>query len=425
MTHKFNIRWILVLLIGLLALVGCGVLDVAQDEQAVAATEANTVQISQAVAQQSTLEAELETLRAQVAELSGDLNAQASAADSAETIQIQNADTPAAIPSSTMGLDLQTSLTALYDNVNPSVVFIVVGTTQGLGGSGSGFVYDANGHIVTNNHVVADAANIEVVFADGTRSDAELIGTDVDSDLAVIRADTLASDARPLPLSSMAAVDVGQFAVAIGNPFGEQGSMSLGIISGLGRSLTSQRVLDGTGGSYQLPQVIQTDAPINPGNSGGPLLNLNGEVIGVNSAIRTETGENSGVGFSIPVDAVSNIVPELIAEGDYTYPFLGLSFIREEAKVRIIEQMGIEGSFGAYVGSATPGGPAASAGIQGADATGFGGDLIVALDGSLIKDFDDLNAYLVFNTKPDQEIDATVIRDGEEIIIPITLGARP
>ena len=431
MIHRFKLRWVTVLLIGLLALVGCGVLDVAQDEQAIAATEANTVQISQAVAQQSTLEAELASLRAQVAELSGELDVQGSvineidSEDSAEIVQIQNDDTPAAIPSSTMGLDLQNSLTALYDNVNPSVVFIVVGTTQGLGGSGSGFVYDADGHIVTNNHVVANAANIEVVFADGTRSDAELIGTDVDSDLAVIRAETLASDARPLPLSSMAAVDVGQFAVAIGNPFGEQGSMSLGIISGLGRSLTSQRVLDGTGGSYQLPQVIQTDAPINPGNSGGPLLNLNGEVIGVNSAIRTETGENSGVGFSIPVDAVNNIVPELIAEGEYTYPYLGLSFIREEAKVRIIEQMGIEGSFGAYVGSAATGGPAASAGIQGADATGFGGDLIIALDGSVIKDFDDLNAYLVFNTKPEQEIDATVIRDGEEIVIPIVLGARP
>ena len=186
-------------------------------------------------------------------------------------------------------------------------------------GSGSGFVYSAEGYIVTNSHVVADADTFEVVFANGQRESADLIGADVDADLAVIKVDELPGGVEPLPLAEPGNLRVGQFVAAIGNPFGEQGSMSLGIVSGLDRSLRSQRE-GGVGSQYSLPEVIQTDAPINPGNSGGPLLNLKGEVVGVNAAIRTLTGTNSGVGFSIPVDAVRQIVPSLIRTAPTSTP---------------------------------------------------------------------------------------------------------
>ncbi|NDJ34126.1 MAG: trypsin-like serine protease, partial [Chloroflexi bacterium] len=214
-------------------------------------------------------------------------------------------------------LAFEQTLTGLYASANPSVVFIIIPQV----GGGSGFVYSDEGYIVTNNHVVEDGSRYEVVFANGERAFAELVGADVDSDLAVLQVENLPEGVEPLPLADPAETAVGQFVVAIGNPFGEQGSMSLGIISGLGRSLASQRLLE-TGSSYSLPGVVQTDAPINPGNSGGPLLNLEGEVVGVNSAIATTTGTNSGVGFAIPVAAVRQIVPVLIEAGTYTYPYM-------------------------------------------------------------------------------------------------------
>ncbi|HEX6387524.1 MAG TPA: trypsin-like peptidase domain-containing protein, partial [Anaerolineae bacterium] len=215
--------------------------------------------------------------------------------------------------------ELETSLTTLYQQVNQAVVYIIVPPFS----TGSGFVYSADGYIVTNNHVVSGGSTYEIVFANGERRSAELVGTDVDSDLAVLQVGDLPDGVTPLALGDSNALQVGQLAVAIGNPFGAQGSMSLGIISGLGRSLASQREEQEIGGSYSLPQVIQTDAPINPGNSGGPLLNMAGEVIAVNSAIASITGTNSGVGFSIPVNAVKRIVPELISDGAYNYSYLG------------------------------------------------------------------------------------------------------
>ncbi|HFC11507.1 MAG TPA: trypsin-like serine protease, partial [Anaerolineae bacterium] len=277
---------------------GCALLDQAKEDQqqvlvAAETATAETVAISQQREQQANLAQDIAALKQEVTSLSTQLAAQKEAQDIAvlyaENSTIQSEPEPVVVQTEPVNvqpapytLDLQDTLTALYDKVNPSVVFIVVANQQGLGSSGSGFVYDREGHIVTNNHVIRDAVDIEVVFSDGTRSSAEIVGSDVDSDLAVIRVEQLPVGVDPIPLSSMENIDVGQFAVAIGNPFGEQGSMSLGIISGLGRNLKSQRILDNTNGSYQLPQVIQTDAPINPGNSGGPLLNLEGEVIGIN-----------------------------------------------------------------------------------------------------------------------------------------------
>lgn len=316
--------------------------------------------------------------------------------------------------------DLQSALVNLYQQANPAVVFVIVP----LLGSGSGFVYSEDGYIVTNNHVVDGGSSFEVVFASGERQEAELIGRNVDSDLAVIKVKALPDGVAPLALATPESIQVGQFVAAIGNPFGEQGSMSLGIISGLGRSLPSQRTLT-TGSSYSLPEVIQTDAPINPGNSGGPLLNLDGEVIGVNSAIASRTGTNSGVGFSIPVAAVRQIVPELIENGGYVFPYMGAGFDEE---VSLIEQTdyGLSQTQGAYVLNITTGSPADEAGLVAAStATGRGGDLIVAIDGQPINNFSDLNSYLVFHTSVGQTIDLTVLRDGREIVLPLTLGERP
>ena len=328
-------------------------------------------------------------------------------------------------------ISLQDTLMAVYREANPSVVYIVVTSGTGFaasGGSGSGFVYgepdgSGAGYIVTNNHVVEAGDSYEIVFSNGDRESGELVGTDPDSDLAVLRVESLPDGVAPIPLANDP-VAVGQLAVAIGNPFGEQGSMSFGIISGLDRSLPSQRTTT-TGSTYSLPQVIQTDAPINPGNSGGPLLNLQGEVIGVNAAIATTTGTNSGVGFSIPVDVVKRVAPSLISEGKVTYSYMGVSF-DGEISLSELDLYGISQTRGAYVISVTPGSPADQAGLVGADIqTGQGGDLIIAIDGQPINDFSDLNSYLVLHTEVGQTLELTVLRDGQTLTLPLTLGARP
>lgn len=322
---------------------------------------------------------------------------------------------------------LQSTLVDLYQHVNPSVVHILVYTSNNDAvplGSGSGFVFDEFGRIVTNNHVVEDGDVFEVVFSNGSRKRAEVIGRDVDSDLAVIEVEELPPNIIPLSLGNSDELQVGQFVIAIGNPFGEQGSMSLGIISGLGRSLESQRQLDDSTGRYSLPQVVQTDAPINPGNSGGPLLNLEGEIVGVNSAIRSNTGVNSGVGFSIPVNAVRRIIPRLIESGIYLYSYLGVQI--RSLNLNLQEEFDLPRPSGAYVIDITEDSPADEAGLIAArDGDGQNGDLIIAIDGEPIQDTESLISYLVFHTDVGQTIEITVIRDGETIELPVTLGARP
>ncbi len=316
--------------------------------------------------------------------------------------------------------ELEQALISLYQQTNPAVVYIIVPPL----GSGSGFVFGKDGTIVTNNHVVDGGSSYEVVFSNGERRSAELIGQDVDSDLAVIQVEDLPEATEPLPLASPDEIQVGQFVVAIGNPFGEQGSMSLGIISGLNRSLSSRRG-SGTGGSYSLPAVIQTDAPINPGNSGGPLLNLEGEVVGVNSAIATSTGTNSGVGFSIPVAAIARIVPSLIEHGLVDYPYIGAAF-DDELSLSDQGTYGISQFQGAYVLSVTTGSPADEAGLIAANSNnGRGGDLVVAIDDQAINNFSDLNSYLVFETIVGQTIEIQVLRAEGRVTLSLTLGSRP
>lgn len=344
----------------------------------------------------------------------------------AETAEVVTNEQPTAaqIPPNAEMLLLEDRLIELYEQINPSVIHIFVFQENFPIGTGTGFIIDEEGHAVTNNHVVAQGDRFEVAFPGGERREATLTGSDVDSDLAVLRVEELPADAVPIPLGNSNELKVGQFVVAIGNPFGQESSMSLGIVSGLERSLRSQRILEG-GGQYSLPQVIQTDAPINPGNSGGPLLNLEGEVVGVNAAIRSETGANTGVGFSIPVNAVSRIVPALIADGEYVYPYLGVS-IFDAIDLNAQDVLGLPQTNGAYVTTVLPGGPADEAGIVGSGGNSLtGGDFIIAIDEQQVNEFGDLISYLVFETEVGQTVTLTIIRDGETIELPVEIGARP
>lgn len=322
---------------------------------------------------------------------------------------------------------LEEALTTLYRRANPAVVYILVTDSEVspflTGSSGSGFVYHRDGLIVTNSHVTDMGDVYEVVFWNGERQLAELMGADADSDLAVLRVAALPDGVRPLRLAERS-VEVGQLVVAIGSPFGEQGSMSLGIVSGLGRSLPSQRAAT-SGGIYALPGVIQTDAPINPGNSGGPLLSLAGEVIGVNTAIASVTGVGSGVGFAIPAAVVRRVVPALIEAGEVVYPYVGATFDNDLtlAKQALYELPQVQG---AYVLDVVPGGPADRAGVIPADPrTGRGGDLIIAIDGRPVNSFSDLNAYLVLEGVVGDSVGVKVLRGGREVDLEITLGRRP
>lgn len=353
-------------------------------------------------------------------------------AQAVATVQAQNgASVPGAQPATISApvtpvtTDLEAAIVNVYERANPAVVFIVSSQGTLRLGSGSGFLYDNSGNIVTNNHVIAEADSYEVQFWDGSRQRAELIGQDVDSDLAVLHVDAVPANVEALPLADFNALRVGQFVVALGNPFEEQGSLSFGIISGLGRSIISQRLAE-NGGFYSLPEVIQTDAPINPGNSGGPLLNLSGQVVGVNSAIRSSTGLNTGVGFAIPVAAVQRIVPSLIETGVYAYPYMGIGSSGGAIDLERQERLGLPEPYGVYVTSVTPGSPAEDAGVIPAEsAETRGGDLIVGIDDRTVHEFSDLLSYLVFHTEVGQTINLSIIRDGEAITVPLTLSERP
>jgi S1-C subfamily serine protease len=329
----------------------------------------------------------------------------------------------------------QEALVSLYESVMPGIVSIQVVGNQG-GSLGSGIVYDDQGHILTNYHVVEGAQQLEVDFTSGYKIYGTVIGTDLDSDLAIVKVNAPASELHPLPLGDSSTLQVGQTVVAIGNPFGLSGTMTTGIISALGRTLDSVREAPGTGGNFfTAGDIIQTDAAINPGNSGGPLFNLNGEVIGINRAIRTTnfttTGEpvNSGIGFAVAINIVKRVTPSLIANGKYDYPYLGISSL-PDLSLTEIDALGLQSFTGAYVTSVNPGGPADKAGIRAGDQTtstglNAGGDLITAIDGQTIHNFDDLLRYLINNKVPGDTVVLTVMRGQEKVDIPVTLDKRP
>jgi len=328
---------------------------------------------------------------------------------------------------------LDGSLEALYEKYSPGVVSLQFTTAEGSG-QGTGFVIDKEGHIVTNYHVASGIDQLEVHFSSGLKVYGQVIGSDMDSDLAVIKVDVDPSELVPLTLGDSNLIKVGQTVVAIGNPYGLSGTMTVGVVSARGRVLDSMRQT-AAGTYYSSGDTIQTDALINPGNSGGPLLNLNGEVIGVNRAIQTAglsvTGDaiNTGIGFAISSNIVRKVVPSLIEKGSYAYPYLGMTSY-SSMSLAMMEALELPQSTGAYVSSVVEGGPAATAGIRGgtmeSSVQGLlkGGDLIIAVDGQPIKDFSELMSYMVVNKNPGETITFTVIRDGQTLDVDVVLGQR-
>lgn len=375
-----------------------------------------------------------------------------------QTVNVSANSTRAAVAAPALQIDStldedQAALAALYDAISPSVVNIQVESTASAvqlpeipgfqlpqtpqgdmplqRGEGSGFIYDNEGHIVTNNHVVEGAQKVIVNFNNGMWARAEVVATDPQADLAVIKVTPPEGmDWQPLALADNGSVKVGHMVIAIGNPFGLQNTMTTGIVSALGRGFPV-----GAFGNnrYTLPDVIQTDAAINPGNSGGPLLNLDGEVVGVNFAIESQTRQNSGVGFAIPSSIVQRVVPALIADGAYKYAYLGLE--GSTISPQLAEALELpDNTLGVYVSGVVPGGPSADAGLQGGSEVVTtpdgaelrrGGDIVTAIDDMPVVRFEDLVSYLVTKAEPGATVTLTVERNGEPIQLNVTLGERP
>lgn len=382
------------------------------------------------------------------------------ARDSAETttsaapqVQMTPAPLPTLLPSPTpvsaevlnLVLAREQVLINLYQRVHPGVVSIEVTVNNGMpsdqqddspspfnpDGQGAGFVYDLEGHIVTNDHVVGGSQAIEVIFYDGTRLSAEFIGSDPDSDLAVLKVDAPPEALLPLVWAEADDIQVGQTVVAIGNPFGLDGTLTVGVVSALGRSLRSLNPL------FRIPEIIQTDAAINPGNSGGPLLNLQGEIVGVTNAIvPRQVGINErsflGVGFAIPNSLARRVIPQLIEQGYYEHPFIGIS--SDTITPEIAEAMGLSSTKGVLVVEVRPNSPASRANLRGGTeefvdrggtVTMIGGDVIIAIEDEAIADFEDLISFLGRRGVVGETVTLTIVRDGDIQEIPLRFSARP
>jgi S1-C subfamily serine protease len=331
---------------------------------------------------------------------------------------------------------LQAQLEAVYQQAAPSVVNV---TTEVIAysrfmqampeqGTGSGFVYDTAGHIVTNYHVVQDAQSVMVSLANGSVYTATVVGQDPSTDLAVLTIPA-ADLPPPLALQDSTQLKVGQIVLAIGSPFALQSTLTMGIISAL------QRVIQSPDGTF-IAQAIQTDAPINPGNSGGPLLNLDGELVGVNSQIVDVTGASVGIGFAIASNTVRQVVPVLIAQGHYPHPTLGVSTLDITTQVaEVLQQLGMDVPVnrGLLVIDVAAGGPAEAAGIRGPQQTvragrtlvDIGGDIITAINGVALTGEQDLSVYLESSTKIGDQVQVTLYRNGQQMTVTVTLGERP
>jgi 2-alkenal reductase len=332
-------------------------------------------------------------------------------------------------------------LTNIYERVNPSVVNIetvsnIQSASDIIDSSGSGFVLDFDGHIVTNSHVVREAKEILVTFFDGYVSNAKVVGIDDYSDLAVIKIDPAGVSLVPVTLGDSNTLQVGQRVIAIGNPFGLDGSMTVGIISALDRSLPSAQLLDPSYQGYNNPSIIQIDAAVNPGNSGGPLLDSYGRVIGINAAIRTENGGFQGIAFAVPVNTIKRVIPQLIQNGSAQYSWLGIqSPINDQglSMASLASELELPVRNGVLISEVIPDSPAAHAGLRGgtqwAQVRGVeipvDGDIVVAINGQTIRDIDGLLAYLVENTSPGDVVVLTIVRDGQTLDLDVELGVRP
>ena len=339
----------------------------------------------------------------------------------------------------------------LFAGAKDSVVQVTVrGTSLGLVDNpafaiGSGFVFDRQGHIVTNNHVIYGGSNVTVTFSNGTIYTAEVVGADIFSDIAVLKVVNKEEQGTtqgvdkgliPLPLGNSSMLSIGDEVAAIGNPFGLTGSMTTGVVSGLGRLIPIQATNITTtpeARAFSIPNIIQTDAAINPGNSGGPLLNMNGEVVGLNTAVLSSGQFFSGIGFSIPSDTLRIIVPALIANGTYLHPWIGAG--GTDITPEIALALGLEEARGFLVIDITPGSPADKFGIRGGDMpitniTGFeelrlGGDIILNVDDQRVNKTDDLLSYIETHKQVGDTVTMTILRDGKLINVDLVLGSRP
>ena len=319
------------------------------------------------------------------------------------------------------------SLIEIFEKTEESVVQVNVRANDGTskpGNMGSGFVYSDKGYIITNNHVVDDAGKVTVTFLDGESYTAKIIGTDPDLDLAVLKVEVGATYLQPIPIGDSSQLKVGEQITAIGNPFGLSGSMTSGIISQIGRLLPQDS-------GYSIPDVIQTDAAINPGNSGGPLLNMNGEVVGINTAIQSATGEFTGVGFAVPSNTVKKVIPILIEEGVFHHPWMGISGSDVDPDLAKVREL--NSSKGFLIATVVEGSPAEDAGLQGITVTkeidgreyALDGDIIVKIDDKVVRKISDILIHLQREKSIGDEMVMTVNRDGTLIEVILVLGERP
>ena len=319
------------------------------------------------------------------------------------------------------------SLIEIFEKAESGVVRVNVQRTEtqeARGGVGSGFVFDKKGHIITNAHVIKDATKVIVTFLDGRSYNADIIGADEYTDIAIIKVNADLALLHPLAIGDSASLKVGEQIAAIGNPFGLSGSMTSGIISQLGRLLPSES-------NYQIPDVIQTDAAINPGNSGGPLLNMRGEIVGINTAIQSGTGEFTGVGFAIPSQTVAKIVPILIDSGEYKHPWIGIA--GRDIDPDMANVLNLKDAIGFLVITVVEDSPAADAGLIGSDKTievdgvsyPVGGDIILAVDEIEVRKIDDILIHLQRVKSIGDEMILQVLRDGRTTNITIILEERP
>jgi S1-C subfamily serine protease len=326
--------------------------------------------------------------------------------------------------------DTELLLPDLFQKVEKSVVQITDSNEIDVFESrlGSGFIYDDNGHIITNHHVVSGGGNsLDVTFPDGVVYRASLIGSDPSADIAVLYIEEVSKEKLlPLSLADSSKVRVGERVAAIGNPFGLSGSLSTGIVSGVGRQIPAQEEE-----GFTIPDIIQTDAPINPGNSGGPLLNMRGEVIGINSAIFSTTGQFAGVGFAIPSSTLAQVVPSLITKGSYEHPWLGVA--GRDMTPGIADRLGLDEPRGFLVMDVVAGSPAEKAGIQRGDEDTvidsipmkLGGDVIIAVDNNTVRKIDDILAYVEMEKSVGDDLKLTILREGQTMEVIATLAARP
>lgn len=352
--------------------------------------------------------------------------------------------TPATTPPPVVTLEpnaaaagLQEQIEAVYQATSKSVVNIVVTTLAydffmnavPQEGTGSGFVYDTDGHIVTNYHVIEGVTDIRVIFSDGKMLPATVVGSDPTNDLAVLKVDPTAHALQPVVLGRSDTLRVGQFVVAIGNPFGLEQTLTFGVISSLGRVIESPEY------NRFIGEAIQTDAAINPGNSGGPLLDLEGRVIGVNAQIVSPSRANAGIGFAIPANTVQRVVPELIANGRYPHPWLGVSVLDLSRWAETLRGAGVDvPDTGLMILEVVANSPAAKGGLRGGQRFitlgnmgrfPVGGDIITALNGTPVTSFSDFSIYLELHTRVGETLAVTVLRDGQEQVISVVLAERP